>query len=469
MIYSLMTVLNSCFFVSKSSRITALFLLSFSPDDSKQEKRKKKKKKKRNAAIVAIEEDDNHQDFTSGAKEFPLNDSSLKESFNSNSECKSFSLGHTRSSSYPGNITVVSEGSEMKSSRVDGQEVVFTEISKSISLPDNSIPVENIAEGNQTKSKDTIFNLDEFLENITVEPRYDTVGEGVQEAPEGEDTGNFVFGTADLFLKQPNVDQQEKSSQFQENKQTTSTAISTGNKISSDSVLVDQEIWNGKETDLVLNRSDSGSESFEINFSSTPMTHYSKDGEEDLSGVNQNKDFSHVYSLNDDRNEESNFSVTQMQISGTIENTTADHYIEASNVSQDTNAINAQDNQDYGDIPSENTSQQERITENEELYENTGNELDDFESGASPELQPASNNGKVEPVVLMDSGECLVPVAEGDMTSKTGAQSTFYLASDVSAENDRDSLSRSVGLGNMIVCLKLHDSGNPKTYSTGQK
>ena len=421
--------------------------MSFSPDDSKQEKRKKKKKKKRNAAIVAIEEGDNHQGFTSGAKEFPLNDSSLKESFNSNSECKSSSLGHTRSSSYPGNITVVSEGSEMKSSRVDGQQIVFTEISKSISLPDNSIPVENVAEGNQTKSKNTIFNLEEFLENITLEPRYDTVGEGVQEAPEGEDTGNFVFGTADLFLKQPNVDQEEKSSQSQENKQTTSTAISTGYEISSDSVLVDQERWNGKESDLVQNRSDSGSESFEINFSSTPMTQYSKDGEEDLSGGNQNKDFSHVYSLNDDRNEESNFSITQMQITRTIENTTADHYTE----SQDTNPINAQENQDYSDIPSENTSQHERITENEELYENTSNDLDDFESAASPELQPGSNNGKVEPVVLMDSGECLLPVAEGDMTSKTGAQSTFYLAPDVSAENDRDSLSRSVGLANMVV------------------
>ena len=355
----------------------------------------------------------------------------------------------------------------MKSSRVDGQEIVFTEISKSISLPDNSIPVENIAEGNQTKNKNNIFNLEEFLENITVEPRYDTVGEGVQEAPEGEDTGNFVFGTADLFLKQPNVNQKEKSSQSQENKQTTSVAISNGYEISSDAVVVDQESqWDGKETDLVQNHIDSGNESFEINFSSTAMTQYSKDGEENLSEGNQNKDFSHVYSLKDDENEESNFSITQMQITNTIENTTADHYTE----SQDGNPINAQENQDYIDIPSENTSQQERITENEELYENTSNELDDFESSASSELQPGSTNIKVEPVVLMDSGECLVPVTEGDMTSKTGAQSTFYLAPDVSAENDRDSLSRSVGLANMIiVCLKLRDSGNPKTYSTGQK
>ena len=417
-----------------------------SPDDSKQElKRKRKKKKKRNAAIVAIEEDENHQDFTSGPKDFPLNDSSLKESFNSNSECKSSSLGHTRSSSYPGNVTVVSEESERKCSRVDGQEIVLTEISKSISLPDNSIPVENIADGNQTKNKNSTFNFDEFLENITVEPRYGTVGEGVQEAPAGEDTGNFVFGTADLFLKHPNVDEKEMSSQSQNNKQT--TAISTCSEICSDPVVVDQERWNGKEMDLVQNGNDSGSESFETNFPSTTTTLYFKRGEEDLSEGNHFKDFSHVYSLNDDGNEESNFSITQKQIASIcIENATADHDTEALNESQETHPINAQELQDYSDISSENTSQQERITENEELHENTSNGLDEFESAVSPELQPVSNNGKIEPVVLMDSGESLVPVAEGGMTSQTGTQSTFYVAPDVSAENDRDSLSRSVGV-----------------------
>ena len=100
--------------------IILLFFLLFSTDYFSQERRKKKKKKKkRNAAIVSIE-DDNQQDFVNDSMEFPLSDASVKETVNSSCDCKRSSLGHSRSSSYPGNITVGTEGSAVKTSRMNG-------------------------------------------------------------------------------------------------------------------------------------------------------------------------------------------------------------------------------------------------------------------------------------------------------------------------------------------------------------
>ena len=420
------------------------------PDDSKQEKRKKKKKKKRNAAIVSIEEDESSRDVKVDVKDFPLNDSSVKKTSNSTSDSKSSSLGRTRSSSYPGNITVVTEGSEAKTSLVNGEAMVFAETTKSISLPDNSISEESIAERKLSKSKSSSFNLEDFLENVTVEPRYDTLGGSVQEAPTGEDTGNFVFGAADLFLRQPKVDQEKTNiSQFQNTKETFS-AIPPDTEVTGDPVQPIQRDCKVKETDLYQRKNDSWSERFETSFSSTTTLQYSKDGDENLSQGKQNLDSCRLYSLKEGGDNESNFSITQTQIPSSNEKSDTGHVTEASNESQDSNALNlsnrqishvdAQEHQGYRDSP----SQEERISDNEELYENTSNDFDDFEPAQSPESQSAANDGKVEPVVLLDSGESLVPVAEGDVTSKTGAQSTFYYAPDVSAENDRDSLSRSV-------------------------
>lgn len=417
------------------------------PDDSKQEKRKKKKKKKRNAAIVSIEEDESSQDVKVDVKDFPLNDSSVKETSNSTSDSKSSSLGRTRSSSYPGNITVVTEGSEAKTSHVNGQAMVFTETTKSISLPDNSISEESIAERKLSKSKSSSFNLEDFLENVTVEPRYDTLGGSVQEAPTGEDTGNFVFGAADLFLRQPKVDQEKTNkSQFQNTKETF-PAISTDTEVTGDPVQPIQRDCKVKETDLCQRKNDSWNDRFETSFSSTTTL---QDGDENLSQGKQNLDSCRVYSLKEGGDNESNFSITQTQIPSGNEKSDTGHVTEASIESQDSNALNlsnhqishvdAQEHQGYRDSP----SQEERISDNEELYENTSNDFDDFEPAQSPESQSAANDGKVEPVVLLDSGESLVPVVEGDVTSKTGAQSTFYYAPDVSSENDRDSLSRSV-------------------------
>lgn len=419
-------------------------------DESKQEKKKKKKKKKRNAAIVSIEEGDSLQDVTNDAKDFPLNDSSVTETLNSNSESTSLSLGHTRSSSYPGNITVVSEGSAAKSSCVNGQEIVFTEITKSISLPDNSVALENTTESKPTKGKSSSFDLEDFLQNVIVEPRYDTVGEAVEEAPTEKDTENFVFGSANLFLKRLQADQEKTNCWQSQNNSETLSATSSGSEITGDAVHLVQESSKIKETEK---ENDSGSERFEANFSSTMVSQCSKDGNEDLSQRKPNLDSCHVYSVKEDEEKESltNFSITQMQSPKALEERAIDHGMEALSESLDPNPINltnrqispvdAQEHQDYRASPSEDTSQRERLAETEELHENTSNELEDFELARSRESQLGANDGKVEPVVLLDSGEFLVPVAEGDMTSKTGAQSTFYYAPDVSSENDRDSMS----------------------------
>ena len=92
--------------------------------------------------------------------------------------------------------------------------------------------------------------------------------------------------------------------------------------------------------------------------------------------------------------------------------------------------------------PSGIAVKQERLNDQENLdneeFRNDSNDYDEVTTGA--ELQP----GTFEPVVLLDSGESLVPLTEGDLTTaKTGTQSTFYCAPDASMENDRDSTSLS--------------------------
>lgn len=408
-----------------------LFVLLFSTDDFSQEKRKKKKKKKRNAAIVSIE-DDSQQDFIIDSMEFPLSDASVKETVNSSSDCKPSSLGHTRSSSYPGNITVGTEGSAVKTSRVNGQDIVFTEITKSISLPDNSVPVESIEEVHQTKGKTTILNLENLPENVCVEPGCDAVGESLQEAPTAEDTGNFVFGAAQLYLRRSNVEQKEMLSQNHSNE-----LSPPGSVITVDAANVIQESNKVKETDLVQRPIviDSEGGNFLTNFSSSAVIQDLKDKQEKLSQKKQNIDFYYPCSLKDDGDRESSCSVVPMETASVVEKTVADHDAKASNESQE--------HQAFRDSPLENTSLEEGIGESEALYENTRHDFAEFEQSRSPKSQAAANNGEVEPLKLMDSGECLVPVAGSDLTPKTVARSTFYDVPEVSVENDADSVSRS--------------------------
>ncbi|KAL9955431.1 hypothetical protein ACROYT_G036758 [Oculina patagonica] len=391
-------------------------------DESKQEKKRKKKKKKKKRS---------HCVYRRG-----------------------------RSSSYPGNITVVSEGFTEKRSHVNGQEILFTEITKSISLPDNSV-VENIAETTSKDSKNSSFDLEDFLENVTVKPRYDTVGVGVQETITGEDSGNFVFNAEDLFLKQPKVDSEERTSlQFQNaTKNDNNKAISSGSPTALEAAYEPMRQIQGdittNERDFLENPNVSEGKSCGTSFSNTKQ--YISQGREVLPQREQNLDSFHVYSLTkNESSNESNFSMAQMQAPTVVEKRTSD--IKAANESQGSTPVNlehchkvdvkedfssAQKSQDFRQSPSGKAFQQNRTENREELEENDfRNDLYDYEAGTtSPGSQSGTNDSSIEPVVLLDSGEPLVPLSEGGETAKTGAQSTFYCAPDVSTENDRDSLS----------------------------
>ena len=432
----------------------------FSVDDAKVEKKKKKKRKKRNAAIVSIEEGENQEDLTSDLNEFPINDisakeavissndTSVKETTNLSSDWNSSSIGHTRSSSYPGNITVVSEGSAVKSSRVNGQEVVFTEIAKSISLPDNSVAKEDIALGNSTTSGSRSFKFEDFLERETIKTGSDTEGEGVQEAPSGEDTGNFVFEAADLFFNHPKVGFEEENS-FQIQSDLETSLIPTSSEETSDSVRIAQGSSMLPREDLPERKDEFCDGNFGSKASSAVTSDFSK--EHNLPHSKQNYDSANTRSLAQKDNEKSNFSLECARIPGLVKEIAADpeakirnmppYLNHATETSLQANNADTEEHQDRRKSPLEIQDQQ-KTSECKDLYKDTSSPLDHFDSAPSPEAEPSASDSKFEPVILLDSGESLVPVAEGDVTSKTGARSISYYASDVSGENDRDSLSR---------------------------
>ena len=438
--------------------------LLFSPDESKQEKKRKKKKKKRNAAIVSIEEDDSSQVTREHVKDFPLDDSTVEETFKTNSDSKTSTTGHTRSSSYPGNIAVVAEGTTEKTSRVNGQEIVFTEITKSISLPDNSMAVENIADSTTKAAKTSSFDFEDFLEKVSSGPRYDNVVEGitVQETATGDDRGNFNFDAAGLFLNQLKVDSHERNVlQFQNatksdnSKETSSSTPTVSKATSTEYVLQIQGDLTVNESDLLQRRNVSEGESFDGRFSNT-KTPYSQ-ATEDLPRLEQNLDSSRVYRLADEGSFNGlNFSMPQTQVPAVLEKPTSDTELAnesqgsapvhvdnllISKVSVEEDSSSAQESYDLRQSPSGKTFHQGR-TENRE-------ETDEIKSSSGlydSEAETITESQCVEPVVLLDGGEPLVPLAEGGDTAQTGAQSTFYYAPDLSADNDQDSasVSRSV-------------------------
>ena len=434
--------------------------LVFSVDDTKVEKKKKKKKKKRNAAIVSFEEGENQEDLTSDLNEFPINDTSAKETMNSSndtsvketmnlsSEWNSSSTGHTRSSSYPGNITVVSEGSEVKSSRVNGQEVVFTEITKSVSLPDNSVAKENIALGNSTTSGGRSFKFEDFLEGETIKTGSDTEGEGVQEAPSVEDTGNFVFEAADMFFNHPNVGFEEENL-FQIQSDLKTSSIPTCSEETNDSARIAQGGTTLPREDLPERKDEFCGENLGSDALSAVTSDFSK--EHNLPYSKQNYDSADTHSLAEKDSEKSKFFVEHAKIPGLVKEIAADlvakiidmpPYLNHANASSlQANNADTQKQQDRRESPLEMQDQQKTV-ECKDLYKDTSSSLDHFDSAQSSEAEPSTSDSKFEPVVLLDSGESLVPVAEGDVTSTTGTQSTFHYAPDVSAESDRDSLSR---------------------------
>ena len=417
---------------------------------------------------MAIEDDDSIQGkSTSAVKGFPLDDATVKEeTSSSNSPSKTSSLGHNRSSSFPGNISVATEGSTEKKSRVNGQEILFTEITKSISLPDNSTGVDNVAEIIPQQSKNSSFDLEDFLENVKSEPRYDTEGEGVRESPIGDDTGNFVLEAADLFVTQPRVNRQETDSQEFQNitkrysDKEISTDIPTVSEKSGEPVPQPQEDSELRNNDLFQSRNAFGSERFNAT-SSTTKGRYSQ--EKDLYQGVQSLDSFRVYSLTeDDSSNETNFSIAQLQVPNVVKRRVTEEEAAtnepAVNESQGSNSVNlddlqiskvdmkndaivAQEYQTFRYSPTGKSVKQEKIdNEGDFDKEEFRNDSYDYDEATTGESQP----GAIEPVLLLDSGESLLPMAEGDRDmAKTGAQSTFYCAPDVSSENDRDSASLS--------------------------
>ena len=319
--------------------------------------------------------------------------------------------------------------------------------------------VENIADSTTKATKTSTFDLEDFLENVRSGPRYDTVVEGVT----GDDRGNFNFDAAGLFLNTPNVDTNERNVlQFQNatkndnSKEISSTAPTVSEATSTASARQIQGDSTANKSDLLLQRRNvSEGESFDGRFSST-KTPYSQ-ATEDLPRLEQNLDSSRVYRLADEGSFNGlNFSLTQTQVPTVLEKVTSDtelanesqgsapvrvDNLHISKVSVEEDSSSVQESYDLRQSPSGKTFHQERTENREESDENKSS------SGLyDSETETISESQSVEPVVLLDGGEPLVPLAEGGDTAKTGAQSTFYCAPDVSADNDQDStsVSRSV-------------------------
>ena len=428
---------------------------------------------------MSIEEDDSLQGTTEHVKDFPLDDLTVEETFKTSSDSKTSTVGHSRSSSYPGNITIVAEGTTEKKSRVNGQEILFTEVTKSISLPDNSVAIENIADDTPKATKTSSFDLEDFLENVTSGPRCGTMGEGakVQETTTGYDRDNFVFDAAGLFLNQPKVDNQERNLlQFQNETKSyndremslTPPTVSELETTNTESLRQIQGDFAPNESDILQTRDVSEVESFGGRFSST-KTHSSQ-REENLPRQEQNLESFRVYSLEEKASSnESNFSIAQTRVPTVLEKTTSDTelpnesqgsapvhlgnlHISKVGVGEDT--FSAREYYDSRQSPSEKAFHQERTENREEIDEDrSASGLYDYEADTSAESQLGTNDSTVEPVVLLDSGEPLVPLAEGGETAKTGAQSTFYYAPDVSAENDQDSASVSRSVRSMGIVI----------------
>ena len=419
---------------------------------------------------MSIEEDDSLQVTTEHVKDFPLDDSTVEDTLKTNSASKTSAVGHSRSSSYPGNITIVPEGTTDKKSRVNGEEILFTEITKSISLPDNSVAIENTVGVIPKANKTSSFDLEDFLENVSSGPKYDTVIEDVtvQDTTTGGNRGNFVFDAAGLFLNQAKVDSLERNVlQFQNatksdnNKEVSSTAQTVSETTSAESVRQIQEDFTANESDFLQRRNISEGENRNGRFSSAEAR-YSQ-GKEVLPRLDQNLDSFRVCSLAEGgSSSESNFSMAQSQVPTVEEKTTSDTELanesqgsasvhldnfQISKVSVEEDLSSTLESYDLRQSPSGKAYNQERTENTEEIDEDrSASGLYDYEADTSAESQSGANDGTFEPVVLLDSGEPLVPLAEGGETTKTGAQSTFYRAPDVPAENDPDSasVSRSV-------------------------
>ena len=296
---------------------------------------------------------------------------------------------------------------------------------------------------------------------MTAESEYVSNREGVQESPAGEDTENFVLETVDFLRAQPRMDEGKTNSQEvkyeteHHNKKQISPDIPTVYGESSEPVLLPQDDFKLSENDLYSFES----KRFSDGSSTVKASFFSKE-KDDLNQGLTSEDSFRVYSLTEDDSEtDANFSMAQFQVPKVVEinikegeAVATEPVVDALKSSTPVNLIEREDMKNGSFVAKEHLDtryspsgiavKQERMNGQENLdneeFRNDSNDYDEVTTGA--ELQP----GTFEPVVLLDSGESLVPLTEGDLTTtKTGTQSTFYCAPDVSMENDRDSTSLS--------------------------
>lgn len=433
-----------------------VYSASLTADHSKQEKRKKKRKKKLSAAIVCIEEDGSCQASH-------LGDSSMLEARTIGSDQSKSSNVERTLPSYPSKNTKVPEGVTGKTALADGQEIVCTELAKSISLPENPGLLGNDSDVHETKNKNVVFDFQDFLETVTVEkdtldvreemseksespfvalePESYALRNGGEQLPTVEDTSNFVIEGPALFHGKSDEDGKDMSSLslLQNEKQTLSTSFAIN-----EAETLNQGSYKGNEKDFLHMQLHLRNEDFDTNCSNSLATQNPIDCKEGTALTKQNSDECNDVGVNGNKEEESNFSFTQTQAdsSNEIFQPTGDHY--RGNESHISSSPSAQDHQSHFDSTSEDKLEIERTVENVD-YENASNKFNnDFNSvklGTITSRVSSGSDNDVETMFLMDNGECLLPVSQENLILQARSESPGNHAWEVSTDKDRDSLS----------------------------
>lgn len=381
---------------------------------------------------------------------------------------KSSNLEHTLPS-YPSKNKNVPEEMTGKTAFTDGQEIVCTELAKSISWPDNTGLLGNDSDVRETKNINVVFDFQDFLENVTVEndtldvweemsekskspfvaqePESNALRNGGEQLPTVEDTSNFVIEGPALFQRKSDEDGKDMSSlsPLQNEKQTSSTSFAIN-----EAETQNQGSYKGDEKDFLHMQLYLRNEDFDTNCPNSLATQNPMDCKEGTALTKQNSDECNDVGVNGNKEEESNFSFTQTQAdcSDEIFQPTGDHY--RGNESHISSSPSAQDYQSNFDSTSENKLETDRAVENVNVYENASNKFhnncNSVKLGTVTSRVSSGSDNDVETMFLMDNGECLLPVSQENLILQARSESPANHAWDISTDKDRDSLSRSVQL-----------------------
>ena len=122
---------------------------------------------------------------------FPLTDKYFEHK-----KSKASTSSHSRPSSFPGNIIITPEnssGASQVKSLVDGQEVLFTEVSKTISMSDSSLLNKSSEKGSRSTFNDKSLDIKPRL----TKPEYG-LNEDEGKTGNKESVSNFCFGAPDF-------------------------------------------------------------------------------------------------------------------------------------------------------------------------------------------------------------------------------------------------------------------------------